>query len=64
MTLPQQIRPLADRASDNLWEDQIGMLFQEEIYQAFEDYQTGRLQNADDNPWTGETRSQSQAVAA
>jgi len=24
---------------------------QEEIQQAFRDYQTGRLQNPDDNPW-------------
>lgn len=27
---------------------------QEEIQQAFRDYQTGRLQNPDDNPWTDE----------
>ena len=35
---------------------------QEEIYQAFDDYQRGRLQNPEDNPWTGPTKAE--AVAA
>lgn len=34
------------------------LALQDEIYQAFEDYQSGRLQNPADNPWVGTGKAQ------